>query len=163
MPEDADDAGYTEKIERLAEQYGARLYYITENTDVQLGTLDLTLYAPLGNADANERGLMILGAYDDFEFLVTGDADSSTESLLTTFYDLPDIELLVVGHHGSKYSTGTALLEETTPDVAFISVGYNTYGHPTQEVLSRLEERGIEVYRTDEDGNISLTVGKVNG
>lgn len=163
MPENADDAGYTDDIIALADKYGAELYYVTENMDVSLGGLDLTLYAPLGTADANERGLIILGAYEDFEFLVTGDVDSSTESLLTSFYELPDIELLVVGHHGSKYSTGVQLLDETTPDAAFISVGYNTYGHPAESVLERLEQYGIEVYRTDLDGTISLTVGKQNG
>ena len=69
---------------------------------------------------------------------------------------LPDTELLVVGHHGSKYSTGDAFLNDITPEKAIISVGYNTYGHPSDEVLNKLDERGIEVYRTDISGNITI-------
>ena len=163
LPEDADDAGYTDTVLSLAQEHGAELYYVSQDTDVKLGHMSLTLYAPLGSASANERGVIVLGKYDDFEYLVTGDADASTESLLTRFYDLPDIELLVVGHHGSRYSTGTALLEETKPDAAFISVGWNTYGHPTDEVLERLSDYGVTVYRTDEGGDLSLTTGAGNG
>ena len=71
------------------------------------------------------------------------------------------MELLVVGRHGSRYSTDEALLDDITPETALISVGAgNTYGHPTQEVLDRLEERGIEVRRTDESGTIIIKVEK---
>ena len=106
---------------------------------------------------------MVLGDYGDFEFLITGDADMGTERMLTRLYTLPDIELLIVGHHGSKYSTSEELLEETMPDTAFISVGTNNYGHPTQEALDRLSEHGVEVHRTDMEGSISITVGGDNG
>ena len=163
LPEDADDAGYTDKVLSAAQEHGAEIYYVTKDTDVELGRMSLTLYAPLGSASANERGVIVLGKYDNFEYLVTGDADTGTENLLTLFYELPDIELLVVGHHGSRYSTGTALLEETKPDAAFISVGWNTYGHPTDEVLERLAGYGVAVYRTDLEGNLSLSTGAGNG
>jgi competence protein ComEC len=68
---------------------------------------------------------------------------------------LPDLEVLIVGHHGSKYSTAPELLAATKPDVAVISVDkYNSYGHPTQEVLDRLEAVGCIIYRTDVDGTV---------
>lgn len=73
-------------------------------------------------------------------------------------YDLPDIEVLLVGHHGSKYSTGTTLLESVTPEAGVISVGDNSYGHPTEEALLRLTDAGMTVYRTDMQGNILITV-----
>ena len=163
MPTDADDAGFTEGILELARRHGTEVYYIEENTQVELGELELTLYAPVGSVDTNERGLIILGDYEGYRFLVTGDADSDTEYLFTSLYDLPHLDLLVVGHHGSKYSTCTELLDETTPQTAFISVGYNTYGHPHESVLQRLSQYGIAVYRTDLDGNISMTVGREDG
>ncbi len=163
LPEDADDAGYTENIIALCAELGTELLYITQDTSLHLGGLDATLYAPLGSAGANERGLIFLGAYGNFDFLVTGDADTSTERILTKLYELPDIELLVAGHHGSRYSTGAELLDECRPDMAFISVGYNSYGHPSGEVLERLSQYGAQVYRTDLDGNISITVGKSDG
>ena len=68
--------------------------------------------------------------------------------------DLPELEILVAGHHGSKYSTTAELLEVTKPKIAAISVGDNFYGHPAQEVLDRLEEIGCAVYRTDLYGNL---------
>ena len=79
------------------------------------------------------------------------------ETIVET-YDLPDIEVLLVGHHGSKYSTGTTLLESVTPEVGVISVGDNSYGHPTEEALLRLTDAGMTVYRTDMQGNILITV-----
>lgn len=90
--------------------------------------------------------------------LVTGDMDGETEALLFQAADLPDLEVLVVGHHGSKYSSSVAFLEETAPEVAVISVGDNSYGHPAPETLQRLEEAGVEVRRTDRGGTISITV-----
>lgn len=66
------------------------------------------------------------------------------------------MELLVVGHHGSKYSTSFELLEAIDADWAAISVGWNSYGHPTYEALRRLGIFDIEVFRTDENGNITV-------
>ena len=63
-------------------------------------------------------------------------------------------DLLVAGHHGSKYSTSDALLRETTPCAAVISVGKNTYGHPAPETQERLRAYGVPVYRTDQQGTI---------
>ena len=72
-----------------------------------------------------------------------------------------DLELLVVGHHGSRRSTCDELLEEITPEAAIISVGANNgYGHPTDEVLYRLADHGVTVYRTDLDGTITLSLGE---
>ena len=66
-----------------------------------------------------------------------------------------DLEVLIVGHHGSRYSTGYALLEKTRPEIAIISVGEdNLYGHPTDETLQRLREAGCVVYRTDLHGTV---------
>jgi competence protein ComEC len=70
---------------------------------------------------------------------------------------LPDIELLVAGHHGSKNSTSDELLNTVKPETAIISVGYNSYGHPATETLERLALTGIMVYRTDVDGNVTIT------
>ena len=163
LPSDTDDAGYAEGIISLCAQLGTEVIHITQDTSVRLGGLEATLYAPVGSAGANERGLMVLGEYGGFEFLVTGDADASTERILTKLYDLPDIELLVAGHHGSKYSTSTELLDECRPDTVFISVGYNSYGHPDPGVLTRLAQYGCEVYRTDINGDISITIDRNYG
>ena len=68
---------------------------------------------------------------------------------------IPDLDVLLVGHHGSKYSTCESLLQATKPETAIISVGENNpYGHPAQETISRLEAYGCKIYRTDLHGTI---------
>ena len=74
--------------------------------------------------------------------LITGDMAGSTERKLVGQYDLPDIEVLMVGHHGSRYSSSQELLQAVRPETAIISVGDNSYGHPTQEAMDRLSQGG---------------------
>ena len=65
--------------------------------------------------------------------------------------------VLKVAHHGSKYSTSEEFLDSVKPEVSVISAGKNnSYGHPTQEVLQKLEMSGIKVFRTDESGDIEI-------
>lgn len=155
---------YSDAILEACGRYGAEVYYIDRNTDFTLDDLTLTVYAPLGAGDMNDAGLLVYGDWGDFEFLVTGDAGSEVERLLAAFYRLGDMELLIAGHHGGKYSTSAELLDEITPEVAFISAGAgNDYGHPSDEVLKRFEERNIQVYRTDLQGTVSVTVGEDHG
>ena len=145
-------------VDQLAERYGVNIHYVTEMTDVENGASTMMIYPPLGEKGANELGLTILCSLGDFDTLITGDMDAKTETKLVETYDLPDIEVLLVGHHGSKYSTGTTLLESVTPEAGVISVGDNSYGHPTEEALLRLMDAGMTVYRTDMQGNILITV-----
>ena len=70
--------------------------------------------------------------------------------------NLPEVEVLVAGHHGSKQSTSQALLEAVAPETVVISVGQNTYGHPAPETLARLSAAGAQVYRTDRQGGITV-------
>lgn len=145
-------------------RHGTELYFIAENTDFTVDTLELKVYAPLAAESDNDAGLIIYGDYGSFEFLVTGDAGAAVERRLVSGYELGDMEVLIVGHHGSRYSTSDELLDSITVETAIISVGAgNSYGHPAQEVLDRLEARGIEVYRTDLDGTVSITVGRDDG
>ena len=84
--------------------------------------------------------------------LLTGDLPSECER-----EDMPDCDVLKVAHHGSKNATSLAFLERVTPELALISVGAgNRYGHPTQRVLSDLEQVGARVLRTDMSGCITL-------
>jgi competence protein ComEC len=65
-------------------------------------------------------------------------------------------DVLKVAHHGSKYSTSDEILENVNPKIAVIEVGKNSYGHPTPEVLQKLEKFGIRVLRTDTSGDIKI-------
>lgn len=96
---------------------------------------------------------------DAFDFLLTGDMNSTVEQRLIEHGSLPDVEVLVAGHHGSKYATGDALLKAVRPETAIISVGYNTYGQPAEETLERLKKAGVFVYRTDTMGMVTVKAG----
>jgi competence protein ComEC len=113
------------------------------------------LYPPVGEGDENERGLSIL-TLGGVCALITGDMNSTTERSLLRFADLPKLDLLVVGHHGSRHSTSEELLAATLPDIAVIPVGRNSFGHPTPETLERLERFSAIIYRTDESGHITI-------
>ena len=70
-------------------------------------------------------------------------------------------DVLKVAHHGSKYSSDAAFLEKVSPKAAVISCGVNNvYGHPHKEAMERLQKTGAEIFRTDEDGTILVTIGK---
>ena len=159
IPEGEDAYGRREKLERLAEEEGAEVWTITRYTQLSVGSCTVTLYPPTGEGGTNESGLFFLCSAGDFDVLVTGDAGQAQELALLRTYGLPDLELLVVGHHGSYTSTSEVMLRNLDPEYAFISVGYNSYGHPHQVVLDRLEEAEVEVWRTDEWGSVALTVG----
>jgi len=156
-PDKPDDA-LTRQILTLAEAQGTELRFVTEDTALSLGEAQLTVFAPLGYGDANDCGLILLCSKDDTDILITGDADETTEKLLVYRRTLPDIEILVAGHHGSAFSSCETLLQSVRPEAAVISCGYNTYGHPAAETLYRLSAAGIRIYRTDFAGNIAFTI-----
>lgn len=158
LPDIAEEDGEKTAVLALAERYDADICYVTEMTRSELGGALLTLYPPVGTGEANELGLSILCSAGEFDALITGDMDGRTERLLVQTYAMPDLEVLLVGHHGSRYSTSEELLERTTPEAAVVSVGDNSYGHPADEALMRLTDREIAVYRTDLQGNIHITV-----
>ena len=87
--------------------------------------------------------------------MITGDRSVRGELRLLEQYDIPDVDLLIAGHHGSKNSTGEELLTAVRPETVIISAGRgNLYGHPSAEVLERLETFGCDILRTDLDGTI---------
>lgn len=115
----------------------------------------LTLVPGESGQDENESGLCILFQTENCDILITGDRSTSGEQKLMESIALPQLELLVVGHHGSGSSTGYPLLSKTRPVYAAISVGEdNLHGHPAADVLSRLELFGTKILRTDLDGTI---------
>jgi competence protein ComEC len=109
--------------------------------------------------DVNEDSLVLLVEYRSFQVLFAGDAGFPAEREMRS--RLRPVDLLKVGHHGSRGSTGDEWLDSLRPTVALVSVGRNTYGHPSPETLSRLRDRRIVVWRTDRDGSVAvLTDGR---
>jgi len=105
----------------------------------------------------NDDSVVLMLKYGETEILLTGDIEAKAERrIILNGADL-DADILKVAHHGSKTSTIEEFLYEVSPQVAIIQVGAkNRYGHPTQEVLSRLENFGVKLYRTDVDGDIKI-------
>ena len=123
----------------------------------------IKVLAPLGSfLDASPRNIHAASVVGELAFasstvLFMADAEAALERELIRRGEIRPVDVLKVGHHGSKTSTSEALLGASRPRLAVISVGRkNRYGHPTQEVLDRLERFGIQTYRTDQDGDVVL-------
>jgi len=155
---DPEGSYLAEDIIELARKRGTDIIYVSEIYSIVFDDISLYIYPPLGIGDENERGLSIL-TVGDINALITGDMNSSTERALLRYAALPKLDLLVVGHHGSKYSTSEELLNALLPEIAIIPVGKNSFGHPSPEVLGRLERIGAATYRTDEFGHITVHGG----
>ena len=148
----------TETLLTLCGAEGAEVIYVTRQCSFLLGETEITLYPPLGSGTSNEEGLFTLCSAGDFDVLITGDADSFVEKMLVRYYNIPDIELLLAGHHGAADSACPELLDAVAPELVIISAGHNSYGHPADSTLSRLAERGIQLYRTDTRGSVTIQV-----
>ena len=158
LPEIEDEYGVRDELLSIAEKKQIQVEFVEQICRVPMEENLLTIYPPVGEGDMNEQGLAVLCSAENFDVLLTGDMAGSTEKKFIDTYDLPDIEALVVGHHGSPHSTCDEFLHVLRPEVALISVGDNSYGHPADETLERLHRAGTVVYRTDKNGNIQLTV-----
>ncbi len=106
--------------------------------------------------DVNEKSIVLFLQYKELDILLTGDIGHNTEEELNARYENWDADILKVAHHGSRYSTSTAFLAETTPEFAVIQVGRNPYGHPHSSTRYRLAEQNIHLIRTDRDGTARL-------
>jgi competence protein ComEC len=105
----------------------------------------------------NDNSNVIYTELDGFKFMFMGDASTTAEKEILDKYNLLEIDVLKVGHHGSKTSSGKEFINEINPKYSIISVGKNNrYGHPNKEVLNNLEKS--KIYRTDMDGSIMFKI-----
>ena len=105
----------------------------------------------------NDNSNVIYTELDGYKFMFVGDAGVDKEKDILDKYNISDIDVLKVGHHESKTSSGKDFINEVNPKYSVISVGKNNrYGHPNKEVLNNLEDS--KIYRTDEDGSIMFKI-----
>ena len=160
MPSDGDDSDWQrEDILRAAEREDVPVRLIDEQTHLQAGGIGLDLLLPEGERDTNERGIVALASMGGMRTLIMGDAGQEAEMSLLAERAVPDVDILVVGHHGSRSASGPVFLRAANAETAVVSVGYNTYGHPAPNVLERLGYYCDTVLRTDEQGNVVVRLG----
>ena len=114
------------------------------------------IYAGDETNDINDSSIVLKLTYGNNSFLLTGDATSNVEKTLLN--DNIKSDVLKVAHHGSNYSSTDEFLDVVSPKYAVISVGKNnSYNHPSNSTLKKLNDRNIKLYRTDLDGTIKFT------
>lgn len=152
----SDDDGLLPEIIAQAKKSGTEIRYIAQDEKYDAGGATLSLYAPQEAGTENERCLSMTVSAGGLDMLITGDMNRTAERALLKTHELSGTELIMAGHHGSKNSASNELLEETGAATAIISVGYNSYGHPSDAALTRLRTAGAAIYRTDLNGNITV-------
>ena len=159
---EADTRSYESLKNKTAEQ-GLTITHPKPGECLDFGSSKIEFYGPIteSKSDRNNGSVVMKIIYGDTSFLFTGDAEREEEQeILNAGYDL-SATVLKVGHHGSKNSTTYPFLREIMPKYAVISVGDNSYGHPTEDTLSRLRDADVIVYRTDIQGDIiAISDGK---
>lgn len=143
------------KIKRVCGQFGQRIKLSKDAFIDILYPFNNLVEAKVSNT--NSASLVMALRYYNNSILLTGDAEKATEyQLINSDIDL-QTQVLQIGHHGSKSSSGEEFLSVVNPEIVVIQVGVNNrYGHPHQEVLEKIKAIGAEIFRTDLDGDIEF-------
>ena len=155
-----ETTGTTETFQSFVKylaQRGKQITVPTAGETFALGGAQIQILGPLHRAeDSNDNSIVLKVSFGATSFLFTGDAERAEEqALLNSGVNLQST-VLKVGHHGSDTSTSYPFLRAVAPQYAVISVGAgNSYGHPTEAVLSRLRDAGVTTFRTDMQGEIT--------
>ena len=115
----------------------------------------LTTYKPIGEND-NDKSIITLLSYNDFQMLFTGDAGISSYNSIKKDIPYEKVEVLKVGHHGAAGVVDNAMISTLNPDISIISTGKNIFGHPNNSTLDVL--RNTDIYRTDRQNSIKISV-----
>jgi competence protein ComEC len=155
---DVVDPRYTGFLERLPRE-GVPWHPARAGERFALDGVQFTVLHPTPGwghwgEDVNEDSVVLLVEYGHFQALFAGDAGFPAESAMAG--RIGRVDLLKVGHHGSRGSTGDSWLDALAPAVAVISLGRNDYGHPAPATLERLRAHGVAVHRTDREGTVSV-------
>ncbi|USF25379.1 ComE operon protein 3 [Firmicutes bacterium ASF500] len=163
LPDVEEDSPLRAEIIAAAGERGVPVRFVQETAWFRPSRADtIAVFPPmLAGKNVNELGLTVLASHKALDVLITGDMEEEGERRLRETVPLPDIEVLVAGHHGSDTSNTPELLEAVRPELALISVGRNNkYGHPDWDTLIRLDDIGAEIYRTDLYGTVEVKLNE---
>lgn len=162
LSQPCDDSAETftyEKFLTAAENSGAEILLALPDYTFTLGYANCMVLSPRGvNSNENNNSVVMYISAGETSFLLTGDAEKKIEKEIMKNY--PDLRatILKVGHHGSSTSSYESFIEQIFPETAIIQCGVdNSYGHPHEETVSVLESLNITYYRSDEQGNITVS------
>ena len=152
------DSKAFDDFKKYAEEKGGGITIPSVGDTYTLGSATITILGVNGGSDTNDTSIILMIQYGKTSFLFTGDAEREAEqAVINSGVDL-SATVLKVGHHGSDTSTSYLFLRNIAPKYAVISVGDgNSYGHPTEDTLSRLRDADVTVFRTDLQGDIYCT------
>ena len=140
---------------------GADIHIARRGDNINTGELTFTVLNPLTLSDSTNNNSIVLSfSYGDIDFLFTGDAEQEAEAdmLVSSIVPLQDVEILKVGHHGSRTASSPDFLAAISPEKAIYMAGEgNRYGHPHEETVLTLFDIGDEIYGTDVCGTIIVT------
>ena len=149
---------------RAVQDEGSQVVAARAGLELEWGGTDVTVLSPPPDSEgglfgeSNEDSVSMVLAFGEARVLLTGDAENRGEEYMSTGRFAGPVTVLKVGHHGSNTSTTPLFLSRFRPEIAVIAVGENSYGHPTPQTLRRLKTVGAEVFRTDEDGDVIVTI-----
>lgn len=152
-------ATYADLLDAI-ERSGARYVETLTGETIELDPeVDMEfIYPDELNEGTNESSLAMRLTYGDFAAQFTGDLGFDQETELLASDRVAPVTLLEVGHHGSAESSSLSFLQALSPEIGVVQVGAdNSYGHPTEEALSRVREVGAEIYRTDRQSEVTVT------
>lgn len=154
-----------EQIASLLNNSETKIERVSPNQEIVIGGYSFTVLSPhRDKQSSNENSLVLSTSFGGLAWLFTGDIGKDTEKELISVYPELQVDVLKVAHHGSHSSTDKQFLHQTRPAYALISVGVgNSYGHPHNEVITSLEEKGIKILRTDRDGAIQFYFNENTG
>ena len=142
---------------------GAKVCVARKGDTVQVGNLIFDVLHPVNlSGTTNNNSIVLSLSYGQVDFLFTGDAELEAEARMLTEGIVPDVEVLKVGHHGSRTASSIQFLQVAKPECAIYMAGQgNSYGHPHQETIINLCEVGAEIYGTDIHGTITIMTNGV--
>lgn len=159
-----DSQLYTSFVNAVKDK-GLQMQHPSVGTTFQFGSASFEILAPssINPSDSNNNSVAIKVTNGNNSIVLTGDAESPSEAAMcSTGIDL-SCDVLVLGHHGSATATSWDFLQATIPEYAVISCGTdNQYGHPDKDTMDKLQSMGIQVYRTDKQGTITVTSDGTN-
>ena len=157
-----------EQFKQICKKQNIQIIYVRSGDEIRIKDLAFKILHPkskenqISENPLNNNAIVCMVKYKNRRILFTGDIEKVAENEMVKEYTNGlKADILKVGHHGSKTSTTKEFLDLINPSVALIGVGQNNkFGHPNEDVIKRLEEKNIQIYRTDEMGEISVIIDK---